>query len=85
MGLPGGLCRAGVSCLITALYTDGSLHPSAELWSPPGQVGFGPMLGDGSAPLPLAPGSSSVSSGAFGGLQQQDRMVGAMIVGLGES
>uniref|UniRef100_A0A0G2K030 Transcription factor E2-alpha n=1 Tax=Rattus norvegicus TaxID=10116 RepID=A0A0G2K030_RAT len=53
---------------------DGSLHPSAELWSPPGQVGFGPMLGDGSAPLPLAPGSSSVSSGAFGGLQQQDRM-----------
>lgn len=53
---------------------DGSLHPSAELWSPPGQVGFGPMLGDGSAPLPLAPGSSSVGSGAFGGLQQQDRM-----------
>lgn len=32
------------------------------------------MLGDGSAPLPLAPGSSSVGSGAFGGLQQQDRM-----------
>lgn len=53
---------------------DGSLPPSAELWSPPGQVGFGPMLGDGSAPLPLAPGSSSVGSGAFGGLQQQDRM-----------
>lgn len=53
---------------------DGSLHPSAELWSPPGQVGFGPMLGDGSAALPLAPSSSSVGSGAFGGLQQQDRM-----------
>lgn len=32
---------------------DGSLHPSAELWSPPGQVGFGPMLGDGSAPCRL--------------------------------
>ncbi|XP_076775554.1 transcription factor E2-alpha isoform X9 [Arvicanthis niloticus] len=53
---------------------DGNLHPSAELWSPPSQVGFGPMLGDGSSPLPLAPGSSSVGSGAFGGLQQQDRM-----------
>ncbi|XP_052603124.1 transcription factor E2-alpha isoform X5 [Peromyscus californicus insignis] len=53
---------------------DGSLHPSAELWSPPGQAGFGPMLGDGSSPLPLAPGSSSVGSGAFGGLQQQERM-----------
>ncbi|KAK7803952.1 hypothetical protein U0070_020169 [Myodes glareolus] len=32
------------------------------------------MLGDGSSPLPLAPGSSSVGSGAFGGLQQQERM-----------
>ncbi|XP_028627385.1 transcription factor E2-alpha isoform X7 [Grammomys surdaster] len=53
---------------------DGSLHPSADLWSPPSQVGFGPMLGDGSSSLPLAPGSSSVGSGAFGGLQQQDRM-----------
>lgn len=53
---------------------DGSLHPSAELWSTPSQVGFGPMLGDGSSPLPLAPGSSSVGSGTFGGLQQQDRM-----------
>ncbi|CAH6779282.1 transcription factor E2-alpha isoform X10 [Phodopus roborovskii] len=53
---------------------DGSLHPSAELWSPPSQAGFGPMLGDGSSPLPLAPGSSSVGSGAFGGLQQQERM-----------
>lgn len=50
---------------------DSSLHPSAELWSPPGQAGFGPMLGDGSSPLPLAPGSSSVGSGAFGGLQQE--------------
>lgn len=37
------------------------------------------MLGDGSSPLPLAPGSSSVGSGTFGGLQQQDRMVGAMV------
>ncbi|XP_041525115.1 transcription factor E2-alpha isoform X6 [Microtus oregoni] len=54
--------------------SDSSLHPSAELWSPPGQAGFGPMLGDGSSPLPLAPGSSSVGSGAFGGLQQQERM-----------
>ncbi|XP_040594776.1 transcription factor E2-alpha isoform X5 [Mesocricetus auratus] len=53
---------------------DGSLHPSAELWSPPSQAGFGPMLGDGSSPLPLAPGSSSVGSGTFGGLQQQERM-----------
>ncbi|XP_021497530.1 transcription factor E2-alpha isoform X4 [Meriones unguiculatus] len=53
---------------------DGSLHPSAELWSPPSQAGFGPMLGDGSSPLPLAPGSSSVGSGAFGGLQQQERV-----------
>lgn len=35
------------------------------------------MLGDGSSSLPLAPGSSSVGSGAFGGLQQQERMVGA--------
>lgn len=32
------------------------------------------MLGDGSSPLPLTPGSSSVGSGAFGGLQQQERM-----------
>ncbi|CAO2641433.1 Transcription factor E2-alpha [Lemmus lemmus] len=53
---------------------DSSLHPSTELWSPPSQAGFGPMLGDGSSPLPLAPGSSSVGGGAFGGLQQQERM-----------
>ncbi|XP_068393430.1 transcription factor E2-alpha isoform X4 [Eschrichtius robustus] len=57
---------------------DGSLHPSAELWSPPGQVGFGPMLGGGSSPLPLpAGGSSSVGgsgSGGFGGLHQHERM-----------
>ncbi|XP_022412744.1 transcription factor E2-alpha isoform X1 [Delphinapterus leucas] len=57
---------------------DGSLHPSAELWSPPGQVGFGPMLGGGSSPLPLpAGGGSSVggsSSGGFGGLHQHERM-----------
>jgi hypothetical protein len=42
------------------------------------------MLGDGSSPLPLAPGSSSVGSGTFGGLQQQDRMVGVMVWGPGE-
>ncbi|XP_003502623.1 transcription factor E2-alpha isoform X3 [Cricetulus griseus] len=53
---------------------DGSLHPSAELWSTPSQAGFGPMLADGSSPLPLAPGSNSVGTGAFGGLQQQERM-----------
>ncbi|XP_004865991.1 transcription factor E2-alpha isoform X3 [Heterocephalus glaber] len=54
---------------------DGSLHPSAELWSPPGQAGFGPMLSGASSPLPLAPGAgSSVGSGAFGGLQQPERM-----------
>lgn len=41
------------------------------------------MLGDGSSPLPLAPGSSSVGSGAFGGLQQQERMVGAVVGGPG--
>lgn len=40
------------------------------------------MLGDGSSSLPLAPGSSSVGSGAFGGLQQQDRMVGAVCGGV---
>ncbi|XP_005406011.1 PREDICTED: transcription factor E2-alpha isoform X3 [Chinchilla lanigera] len=54
---------------------DGSLHPSAELWSPPGQVGFGPMLGGASSPLPLAPGASSAVGGsAFSGLQQPERM-----------
>ncbi|XP_007952758.1 transcription factor E2-alpha [Orycteropus afer afer] len=57
---------------------DGSLHPSAELWAPPGQAGFGPMLGGGSSPLPLPPGSGASSSGsgggAFGGLQQHERM-----------
>ncbi|XP_070271796.1 transcription factor E2-alpha isoform X2 [Myotis yumanensis] len=57
---------------------DGSLHPSAELWSPPGQAGFGPMLGGSSSPLPLPPGgSSSVGSGSgggFGGLHQHERM-----------
>uniref|UniRef100_UPI002955B536 transcription factor E2-alpha-like n=1 Tax=Panthera onca TaxID=9690 RepID=UPI002955B536 len=26
---------------------DGSLQPSAELWNPPGQAGFGPVLGGG--------------------------------------
>lgn len=60
--------------------TDGSLHPSAELWSPSGQAGFGPMLGGGSSPLPLPPaGGSSVgsgSSGGFGSLHQHERMVG---------
>ncbi|XP_063575915.1 transcription factor E2-alpha isoform X8 [Pongo abelii] len=57
---------------------DGSLHPSAELWSPPGQAGFGPMLGGGSSPLHLPPGSgpvgSSGSSSTFGGLHQHERM-----------
>ncbi|XP_024424369.1 transcription factor E2-alpha isoform X4 [Desmodus rotundus] len=57
---------------------DGSLHPSAELWSTPGQAGFGPMLGGGSSPLPLPPGGgSSVGSGSgsgFGGLHQHERM-----------
>lgn len=56
---------------------DGSLHPSAELWSTPGQAGFGPMLGGASSPLSLAPSSSSsVGGSAFGGLQQPERMVG---------
>ncbi|XP_049732147.1 transcription factor E2-alpha isoform X3 [Elephas maximus indicus] len=56
---------------------DGSLHPSAELWGPPGQAGFGPMLGGGSSPLPLPPGggsSAGSSGGAFGGLHQHERM-----------
>ncbi|XP_078217521.1 transcription factor E2-alpha isoform X8 [Callithrix jacchus] len=57
---------------------DGSLHPSAELWSPPGQAGFGPMLGGGASPLPLPPGSGPVASGGgsstFGGLHQHERM-----------
>uniref|UniRef100_A0A7N5JK06 Transcription factor E2-alpha n=1 Tax=Ailuropoda melanoleuca TaxID=9646 RepID=A0A7N5JK06_AILME len=57
---------------------DGSLHPSAELWSPSGQAGFGPMLGGGSSPLPLPPaGGSSVGSGGsggFGSLHQHERM-----------
>ncbi|XP_077835130.1 transcription factor E2-alpha isoform X2 [Macaca mulatta] len=57
---------------------DGSLHPSAELWSPPGQAGFGPMLGGGSSPLPLPPGSGAVgssgSSSTFAGLHQHERM-----------
>ncbi|KAM5230585.1 transcription factor E2-alpha isoform 6-T23 [Hipposideros larvatus] len=61
----------------TFYMADGSLHPSAELWSPPGQVGFGPMLGGGSSPLSLPPGSSSTvgsGSGGFGGLHQHERM-----------
>ncbi|XP_040096082.1 transcription factor E2-alpha isoform X2 [Oryx dammah] len=55
---------------------DGSLHSSAELWSAPGQAGFGPMLGGGSSPLPLpAGGGSSVGgSGGFGSLHQHERM-----------
>ncbi|XP_058393779.1 transcription factor E2-alpha isoform X2 [Diceros bicornis minor] len=56
---------------------DGTLHPSAELWSPSGQAGFGPMLGGGSSPLPLPPGggSSVGSSGSgFGGLHQHERL-----------
>ncbi|XP_043446099.1 transcription factor E2-alpha isoform X4 [Prionailurus bengalensis] len=32
----------------TPFYTaDGSLQPAAELWNPPGQAGFGPVLGGG--------------------------------------
>ncbi|XP_032989588.1 transcription factor E2-alpha isoform X2 [Rhinolophus ferrumequinum] len=61
----------------TFYMADGSLHPSAELWSPPGQAGFGPMLGGGSSPLPLPPGSGSTvgsGSGGFGGLHQHERM-----------
>ncbi|XP_014651480.1 PREDICTED: transcription factor E2-alpha isoform X2 [Ceratotherium simum simum] len=56
---------------------DGTLHPSAELWSPSGQAGFGPMLGGGSSPLPLPPGGgSSVGGGGsgFGGLHQHERL-----------
>ncbi|XP_042106442.1 transcription factor E2-alpha isoform X11 [Ovis aries] len=55
---------------------DGSLHPSAELWSAPGQAGFGPMLGGGSSPLPLPAGSGSSvgGSGGFGSLHQHERM-----------
>ncbi|KAF3829650.1 hypothetical protein GH733_003914 [Mirounga leonina] len=57
---------------------DGSLHPSAELWSTSGQAGFGPMLGGGSSPLPLPPGGgSSVGTGGgggFGSLHQHERM-----------
>ncbi|XP_036279582.1 transcription factor E2-alpha isoform X2 [Pipistrellus kuhlii] len=57
---------------------DGSLHPSAELWSPPGQAGFGPMLGGSSSPLPLPPGGGSSvgggGGGGFGGLHQHERM-----------
>nr|XP_012601206.1 transcription factor E2-alpha isoform X4 [Microcebus murinus] len=59
---------------------DGSLHPSAELWSPTGQAGFGPMLGGGSSPLPLpagggsSMGSGGSSGGTFGGLHQHERM-----------
>ncbi|XP_077888950.1 transcription factor E2-alpha isoform X5 [Ictidomys tridecemlineatus] len=54
---------------------DGSLHPSAELWSTPGQAGFGSMLGSGSSPLPLTPGSSGpVGSSTFSSLHQHERM-----------
>ncbi|XP_045155974.1 transcription factor E2-alpha [Echinops telfairi] len=56
---------------------DGSLHPSAELWGPPSQAGFGPMLGGASSPLPLPPAGGSAASGgsgAFGGLHQHERM-----------
>lgn len=42
---PGCLEQAGSLCpptLPIPLSADGSLHPSAELWSAPGQAGFGP-------------------------------------------
>ncbi|XP_039104060.1 transcription factor E2-alpha isoform X3 [Hyaena hyaena] len=52
---------------------DGSLHPSAELWSPSGQAGFGPVLGGPSSPLPLTPGGSG-SGGGFGSLPPHERM-----------
>uniref|UniRef100_A0A2K5V3I1 Transcription factor E2-alpha n=1 Tax=Macaca fascicularis TaxID=9541 RepID=A0A2K5V3I1_MACFA len=42
---------------------DGSLHPSAELWSPPGQAAFGPIVV-----------GSSGSSSTFAGLHQHERM-----------
>nr|XP_058138142.1 LOW QUALITY PROTEIN: transcription factor E2-alpha [Dasypus novemcinctus] len=58
----------GSAYLAPFYMADGSLHPSAELWSPPGAAGFGPMLGGGSSPLPLPPGG-----GAFGALQQHER------------
>ncbi|XP_060037980.1 transcription factor E2-alpha isoform X2 [Erinaceus europaeus] len=51
---------------------DGSLHPSAELWSPPGQAGFGPMLGEGSSPLHLAPGAPT--GGSFPSLHQHEHV-----------
>ncbi|XP_006897995.1 PREDICTED: transcription factor E2-alpha isoform X1 [Elephantulus edwardii] len=53
---------------------DGSLHPSAELWGPPGQAGFGPMLSGGSSPLPLPPGGTSAGSSVLSGLHQHERM-----------
>uniref|UniRef100_A0A5F5PJV9 Transcription factor E2-alpha n=1 Tax=Equus caballus TaxID=9796 RepID=A0A5F5PJV9_HORSE len=57
---------------------DGSLHPSAELWSAPGQAGFGPMLSGSSSPLPLPPGGGGsvggTGSGGFGGLHQHERL-----------
>lgn len=54
---------------------DGSLHASAELWSPPGQAGFGPLLGGGSSPLPLAPGAGGPpSGGGFPSLRQHQHV-----------
>ncbi|XP_059015274.1 transcription factor E2-alpha isoform X12 [Mustela lutreola] len=55
---------------------DGSLHPAAELWSPSGQAGFGPVLGGASSPLPLPPGGGSSVGGTagFGSLHQHERM-----------
>uniref|UniRef100_A0A8C7AB36 Transcription factor E2-alpha n=1 Tax=Neovison vison TaxID=452646 RepID=A0A8C7AB36_NEOVI len=55
---------------------DGSLHPAAELWSPSGQAGFGPVLGGASSPLPLPPGGGSSVGGSagFGSLHQHERM-----------
>ncbi|KAM6219546.1 LOW QUALITY PROTEIN: transcription factor E2-alpha [Rhynchocyon petersi] len=55
---------------------DGSLHPSTELWGPPSQTGFGPMLGGGSSPLPLPPGGSSSGNSSFGSLHHQHERMG---------
>ncbi|XP_047566370.1 transcription factor E2-alpha isoform X3 [Lutra lutra] len=56
--------------------SDGSLHPAAELWSPSGQAGFGPVLGGASSPLhlPTGGGGSVGGSAGFSSLHQHERM-----------